>query len=107
MSATLRRYTAALEQRDIVALRAVWPGLTRAQQEAVEAEFANARSISVELSSPKIEVSGATATVTAVRHYSLHTRDGQQLRSDTNTTLTLRQQGAVWLIESVSHRPLR
>ena len=105
--ATLRRYTAALEQRDIRALKAVWPGLTRAQQEAVEAEFANARSISVELASPRIELSGATATVSAVRHYSLHTRDGQQLRSDTATTLTLRQQGAGWLIESVSHRPLR
>ena len=105
--ATLRRYTAALEQRDIGALRAVWPGLTRPQQEAVEAEFANARAISVELSSPKLEVTGATATVTAVRHYSLRTRDGQQLRSDTTTTLTLRQQGAAWLIESVSHRPLR
>ena len=105
--ATLRRYTAALEQRDVGALKAVWPGLTRAQQEAVEAEFANARSISVELASPRIEVSGTTATVSAVRHYSLRTRDGQQLRSDTSTTLTLRQQGAGWLIESVSHRPLR
>jgi len=107
VSATLRRYTAALEQRDIGALKAVWPGLTRPQQEAVEAEFANARSISVELASPRFEVHGATATVTAVRHYSLRTRDGQQLRSDTATTLTLRQQGAGWLIESVSHRPLR
>jgi ketosteroid isomerase-like protein len=105
--ATLRRYTAALEQRDIGALKAVWPGLTRAQQDAVEAEFANARSISVELASPRFEVNGTTATVTAVRHYSLRTRDGQQLRSDTTTTLTLRQQGTGWLIESVSHRPLR
>ena len=107
MAATLRRYTAALEQRDVTALKAVWPGLSRSQQSAVEAEFANARSISVELASPRIDVTGATATVTAVRHYSLSTRDGQQLRSDTSTTLTLRQASSGWVIESVSHRPLR
>jgi ketosteroid isomerase-like protein len=107
VTVTLRRYTSALEQRDVTALKAVWPGLTRSQQQAVEADFANARSISVELASPRIEVSGATATVTAVRHYSLRTHDGQQLRSDTSTTLTLRQAGSGWLIESVTHRPLR
>ena len=107
MSATLRRYTSALEQRDVTALKAVWPGLSRSQQQAVEADFANARSISVELASPRIDFSGATATVTAVRHYSLRTQDGQQLRSDTSTTLTLRQGASGWVIESVTHRPLR
>jgi eukaryotic-like serine/threonine-protein kinase len=107
VAATLRRYTSALEQRDVTALKAVWPGLSRSQQDAVEADFANARSISVELASPRIDVSGATATVNAVRHYSLRTRDGQQLRSDTATILTLRQGANGWLIESVSHRPLR
>lgn len=105
--AALRRYTTALEQRDIGALKAVWPGLSRAQQNAIEAEFANARSISVELASPRIDVNGATATVAAVRHYSLHTRDGQQLRSDTATTVVLRQSPSGWSIESVTHRPLR
>lgn len=107
VASTLRRYTAALQQRDIGALKAVWPGLSRSQQDAVEAEFANARSINVELASPQMEIAGATATVTAVRHYSLTTRDGQQLRSNTSTTLTLRQAASGWLIESVSHRPLR
>ena len=62
--ATLRRYISALEQRDVNALKAVWPGLSRSQQAAVEAEFANARSIDVELASPKIDVAGQTATVT-------------------------------------------
>ncbi len=107
VAATLRRYTSALEQRDVAALKAVWPGLSRSQQAAVEADFANARSITVELASPRIDVNGATATVTAVHHYSLRTHDGQQLRSDTTTTLTLRHAASGWLIESVSHRPLR
>jgi len=105
--ATLRRYISALEQRDVNALKAVWPGLSRSQQAAVEAEFANARSIDVELANPRIDVAGQTATVSAVRHYSLNTRDGQQLRSDTSTTLTLRQAASGWVIESVTHRPLR
>ena len=96
--ATLRRYISALEQRDVNALKAVWPGLSRSQQAAVEAEFANARSIDVELASPKIDVAGQTATVSAVRHYSLNTRDGQQVRSDTSTTLTLRQAASGWVL---------
>ena len=102
-----RQVEPAHEQRDVNALKAVWPGLSRSQQSAVEAEFANARSITVELASPRIEVTGQTAVVTAVRHYSLNTRDGQQLRSDTSTTLTLRHASGGWAIESVSHRPLR
>ena len=44
------------------ALKAVWPGLSRPQQEAIEGEFANARSISVELASPRIAVNAVMST---------------------------------------------
>ena len=53
---------------------------------------------------PKIDVSGATATVTGVRRYGMQTRDGQQLQTETNTTLVLRQSANGWHIESVRHQ---
>ena len=106
-SAVLQRYVAALEHRDIAALKAVWPSLGGAQQAAIESEFANAREIDVEFVDPKIDVAGQTMTVSGRRRYSLRTRDGQQLRSDTITTLALRQAGADWVIESVRHQAVR
>ncbi len=102
----LQRYETALEQRDLPALKAIWPGLSGTQQSAIESEFANARTIDVDLASPRIQVSGATATVVVRRLYQLRTRDGQQLRSETTTTLTLRQSGTSWYIESARHQPI-
>ncbi len=106
-SAVLQRYIAALEHRDIGALKTVWPSLGGAQQAAIESEFANAREIDVEFVDPKIDVAGQTMTVSGRRRYSLRTRDGQQLRSDTITTLALRQSGSDWVIESVRHQAAR
>ncbi len=82
MAATLERYTSALQQRDLAALKAVWPSLGGAQQAAIEGDFNNARSISVQFVNPKIEVSGSTATITGIRRYGMQTRDGQQLRNE-------------------------
>ena len=104
VAAILERYTSALQQRDLAALKAVWPGLGGAQQSAIETEFNNARSISVQFVSPKIDISGSTATITGIRRYGMQTRDGQQLRQETNTTLVLRQAGNGWHIESVRHQ---
>jgi eukaryotic-like serine/threonine-protein kinase len=101
VTAVLERYTNALEQRDLVALKAVWPSLGGAQQRAIESDFNNARSISVQFVNPKIDVSGSTATITGVRRYGMQTRDGQRLRNEANTTLVLRQAGNGWHIESV------
>jgi len=104
VAAVIDRYTSALQQRDLSALKAVWPTLAGAQQSAIESEFNNARSISVQFVNPKIDVSGATATVTGVRRYGMQTRDGQQLQTETNTTLVLRQSANGWHIESVRHQ---
>lgn len=100
------RYVRALEGRDIGALRAIWPGLSGAAQSAIENDFANARAISVSFSDPRIDVRGTSATVTGTRRYGLQTRDGQQLRSETRTTLTLRRTDSGWVIESIRHQPV-
>lgn len=100
------RYVRALEGRDIGALRAIWPGLSGAALAAIESDFTNARAIDVSFSDSRIEVNGASATVTGIRRYGLHTRDGQQLRSETRTTIALRQTDGGWVIESIRHQPV-
>src|SRR5262249_36727131 len=45
--AVLRKYTSALERRDINALKAVWPSLGGREESAIETDFQNARSITV------------------------------------------------------------
>ena len=104
VSAAVQRYVLALQNRDMPSLKAVWPGLGGQDQAAIQAEFDNARSIDVEFVNPRIDINGTAATVTGVRRYSLRTRDNQQLRKDTLTTLSLRQSGNAWLIESVRHQ---
>jgi len=103
--AVLRRYTSALEHRDIAALKAIWPGLGGREQSAIETDFQNARSISVTFANPKVELSSGAATVSGVRQYSIETRDRQALRSETLTTLSLKHVGNDWLIDSVRHQP--
>ncbi len=107
VAAVLSRYTSALEHRDIAALKSIWPSLDSAQQSALEMDFANARSIDVDFVDPKIDITGAAATIRGVRHYAMQTRDGQRLRSTTVTTLALRQVGNDWVIESVRHQAAR
>jgi serine/threonine protein kinase len=106
ITAVVERYRAALEQRNMTALKAVWPSLSGSQQAAIESDFANARAIDVQLSSPRVTVSGGAATVVTRRQYQLRTRDGQQLRSESITTMTLRQSGSAWVIESVRYQPV-
>jgi tetratricopeptide (TPR) repeat protein len=103
----LQQYSAALEARSLSALKQIWPGLGGAQERAIRAEFDNARQITVTLDSPRIQVSGDTATVIATRHYSLATVDGHELRSDARSTFQLRAAEGGWVIESVRFEAAR
>jgi serine/threonine-protein kinase len=97
----LQQYSAALEARSLPALKQVWPGLGGGQERAIKAEFDNAREIDVTLESPRIQVSGDSATAVATRRYALKTVDGHELRSDTRCTFQLRATGGGWVVESV------
>jgi hypothetical protein len=103
----LRRYVAALEDRDKRALKAVWPGLAGHEQSAIQDDFSNARRITVDFGSPKVQVNGGTAVVSGRRRYEMETRDGHHLEYETNTTLTFRNVGGAWQIESVRHQAVR
>jgi serine/threonine-protein kinase len=97
----LDRYKGALESRSLDALRRIWPGMSRSQEAAMRSDFRNANRIQVEVLGPQISVRGNNATVTFVRRYQLDTVDGQQLRTDTRTTITAHRNGGGWVIDQI------
>ncbi len=97
----LSKYELALESRSMEALKRIWPTLGGNQQALIRAEFEHARRIDVELVDPHISVSGASATVTLVRHYELLPAGGPVQRADTPTTMTLRRTNAGWVIDQL------
>jgi hypothetical protein len=84
----------------------VWPGLTEASANAIRSDFQNATRLTVAVLEPRISASGANGTVTFRRRYELQTRDGQRLRTDTQTTMAVRRTPAGWIIESIRFSPV-
>jgi hypothetical protein len=103
----LAHYKAALEGRDLEALKKVWPGLTAASANAIRDEFQNASRLAVGILDPRISASGTSGIVTFRRRYEILTRDGQNLRTETLTTMTVRRASAGWIIESIRFSPAR
>ena len=97
----LDRYRAALEGRNLEAVRRLWPGMGASQESAMRNEFQNTRRIDVEIVSPQISVSGDTGTVRFVRRYRLHTVDGQAPQSESRVTMSVRRTGQTWTIAEI------
>jgi serine/threonine-protein kinase len=102
----LTRYKSATEGRSLEELRRIWPSLGGAQQDAIRNEFQNANRISVDLLDPRVQVSttGATATVTFVRHYVVSFPGQGPVQSDSHTVMEVRRNGNAWVIESIRFR---
>ena len=103
----LERYKSALESQSLTALKRVWPSLGGSQESAIRNEFQHASRIEVDIASPRIDVAGASATVTFTRRYDLVTTDGQRLNSQTLTTMSFRRTPAGWVIDRVRFEPVR
>ena len=99
----LMRYKAALEARDLGALKQIWPGLGGRQEAAIKAEFDNARAIAVTLNAIAPSIANNTATVTCRRDYVVTTEDRKTLKSATRMTMTLDRRNGTWLIENIRH----
>jgi hypothetical protein len=103
----LGHYRSALENKDLDALRKIWPGLPEAAAKAIRADFQNASRIAVDILDPRISTSGATGTVMFRRRYELQTHDGQRLRTETQTTMTVRRASGGWVIDAVRFTSIR
>jgi serine/threonine-protein kinase len=107
VQAVLARYRAALEARDIGALKRIWPALSGRQEDALRTEFEHARTIAVGLDSVDIRPTNGGATVTCRRNYSVTTADGQTLRTATTMFMTLARRDGAWSIETIRHETAR
>lgn len=99
----MSRYQAALEARDIDALKRIWPTLAGRQEDAIRSEFQHARSIDVTVEGIGVKLSGANAVVTGRRDYRVTTVDGKTLRTATRMTITLARHDGAWTIETIRH----
>jgi hypothetical protein len=107
VQAVLARYRAALESRDINALKRIWPSLSGRQEDAIRNEFEHSRSIAVGLDGVDIRPTGSGATLTCHRSYAVTTADGQTLRTATQMSMTLARRDGAWIIETIRHEAAR
>ena len=107
VQAVLARYRAALESRDIGALKRIWPSLSGRQEDALRTEFGNARAIAVGLDNVDIRPANGGATVICRRNYSVTTADGQTLRTATTMIMTLTGRDGAWSIDTIRHETTR
>lgn len=103
----LARYRAALESRDIGALKEIWPALSGRQEEALRSEFEHSRAIAVGLDAVDIRPTSSGATVTCRRSYAVTTADGQTLRTATTMFMTLARRDGAWRIDTIHHEVAR
>jgi serine/threonine protein kinase len=107
VQAVLMRYRAALESRDIGALKRVWPALGGRQEDAIRNEFEHARAIVVGFDGVDVRPTSGGATVTCRRTYAVTTTDGQTLKTATTMFLTLARRDGAWSIETIRHEGAR
>ncbi len=104
ISETLRRYADAYRSRNSAAVSAVMPSLSPQQVRALDRDFSNLRTYSVEIRDQRLVVEGATATVTGQVVRSFVTRSGVAGGNTVATVFGLRKSGGVWTIERVESR---
>ena len=101
---TLRRYTEAYQNRDINAVRKVLPSLSAQQLRALEKDFSNYRTYTVEVADPRVSIDGDTATANSPVTRSFVTRNGVAGGHTVATTFHLRKIDGSWVIERLESR---
>jgi ketosteroid isomerase-like protein len=101
IEAALARYTAALEAKDLAALKAVWPALTEDQERKIRASFQATRVLKVQLVALDVVIAGASATASCRRRDQIVTLEGTSFQRDGKATIRLAKQAGAWTIESI------
>ncbi len=92
------RYKAAIEAKNLDAVKRIWPGISAKEETALRDQFRQASNISVGILNPRITVNADSGTVTFVRHYEV-TMDGKLLQSQSNATMDVKRSGTTWIID--------
>ena len=100
IQAVLRRYAAAMEARDLRALKALWPGMGAEQEEKIRSSFQFASSLRVQLEVTSIHLEERRAVVLCRRRDIIETTDGQSLNNEKPGTITLARSDR-WTIAAI------
>lgn len=99
VEAVLLQYQRAYQRLDAKAVAALVPSIAGS---GLDASFAQLRSYGMEIVDPQITISGDTATVKCVRRVSPQPKIGsRQNPREVPTVITLKRNGASWIIDSV------
>jgi hypothetical protein len=97
----IQGYAAAIEARDLAALRALWPSLKGQQEDKIRSAFAFTKSHRVQIEPTSIEIEEGSAVVSGQRKDSVVTREGQMFRSDRATVIRLVKNSERWSIAAI------
>ena len=103
MRQTLARYSEAIRDRDLDALREVWPTLEGDDEKRIVSSFKMARSHTIFFAVLRIEHQGETARARVRRADKLVTRDGQTVNAGTLVEISFSKVGdGAWQIDSMA-----
>jgi hypothetical protein len=102
LQAAVAEYAAAIEARDIAAIRRAYPGMTEAQQRGWEQFFQVTRDVKAKLRLPQVQVSGATAEGVVAGSYTyLNTSNGQMTTQPVTFRASFRADNGRWRLVAV------
>jgi hypothetical protein len=103
LTETLSGYRVAIENKDVEALKALWPGLTGQEAAKVKASMSAVRTHNVALALLRIEEEGGQLRVRVRRADRLVTREGEKLVSGRLMEIRFRRSEAgAWVIDSMA-----
>lgn len=98
--AVINGYTAAMEGRNLAALRTLWPGLGGAQEAKIRSAFQFAKSVRVQLDVTSVQIGNGTAVVSCQRKVTIVTTEGQTAQNDQPAVIRLVKTDG-WRIEAI------
>jgi hypothetical protein len=98
--AVIKRYTAAMEARDLAAVKAVWPSLGGAQESRIQSAFKFAKSLRVLLEVTDVQLGNGTAVVSCRRRDTIVTTEGQTAQNSQLAVIRLAKTDG-WSIEAI------
>jgi hypothetical protein len=100
ISEVLNRYVAAMQARDLAALKVIWPGMEESQATKIEEAFRFTRILRIELEVSDVQLEGRKAVVSCKRKDQVVTIEGQSFKSTRQATITLEKTGG-WIISTI------
>jgi hypothetical protein len=98
--AVVNGYAAAMEARNLAALRVLWPSLAGAQEAKIRSAFQFAKSVRVQLEVTDVQFGNGTAVVTCRRQMTVVTTEGQTAQNNQPAVFRLVKTDG-WKIEAI------